>query len=107
MLDSASISSPEDGCRLQYLEYDKVVHCSDVRLEVYDFSLDLNSQPYKIKISPQDSLTLSVPPKSSFFDVVRISNENLLIIMNEHTSANKKKNGEFTYWLAITQHIPL
>ena len=64
ILDSATVNMKNEESRLFYYGQDTLLHISASKVEVYNFSLRLESKPFRIFLNPKDSIHLSKTLKS-------------------------------------------
>ena len=67
ILDSATVNMKNDNSRLFYYGQDTLLHICPSKIEVYNFSLRLESKPFRIFLSPRDSIQLNKTESSEDF----------------------------------------
>ena len=59
ILDSATVNLRQEDAHLYYLGQDLLLHISPKKVDVYHFSLKMESKPYRIILYPTDSISLN------------------------------------------------
>lgn len=93
MIDAANINVKIDHSHLKYIGQNRLVHYSDKRLELYNFILKTDVKPYKIQVNTFDSMEVYTPKNSILFDIIPVSGNNVLLILQGEPSLNKKTKG--------------
>lgn len=74
IIDSVSISVSTENSILKYIGDERMIHISDRRIEIYEFKLNSSSKPYRIKVSPLDSISIRTPQNGIFLNVLEVYN---------------------------------
>lgn len=106
VLDSASIRMNPGQEFLKYMGNGKLYHIGKKMVEVYNFELNMQVKPNRIKIQAVDSIKIYDDMDDyKFVKSLPILNDQLLIVFQIKPSLNNNKNGEVRYCFFISQSI--
>lgn len=94
VLDKATVSSKQGNNHLKYLAGQRLIHVSDFRVELYQFTIDVSSNPPRITISSTDSIELPpIDPQLEYLNIVEVLGPNFALFYQTRPDKNTLQRG--------------
>ena len=61
IIDSANVNLKKDHSVLKYIGSDKMLHITESKVDVYQFTIDRNAKPQRIVLKSTDSIKIDKP----------------------------------------------
>lgn len=108
VLDSLKTSKIVQNTHYKLFEQKKLVHLSEIKMEIYSLDLDESKNPPKIQVKSLDSLLLpTFKFKTRFIDIINILGNNFLIAFQNNSENNRYKRGEIRYAFVLTTELKI